>query len=245
MVQINFDLPSFFKRDDFYEDLLLDSLVTIERRLKAKEDPSLLLDALLSSINIYLENTCISKRSNVNQEISEKFSELRMQLTARVFGGKIKNKRRAIAIGLFVEGLIFYGLPRLPAIQATAKWLKIGVSTIRGFNEAYRNSYSADARRKQFNAYYYLSPNFYIVTDLFLNNGQFPYNHPKAKKAFESLEYVFFEKHAEISEERLELLKELEKNDEKRNERRKEEEKQEEIRREELLKEEEEEEEEG
>lgn len=53
-------------------------------------------------------------------------------------GKKLETDRKTKAIGLLVEGLIHFGMPRKPAIQAVSKKLNVSETSVRVGNELFR-----------------------------------------------------------------------------------------------------------
>jgi len=172
-----------FESDSWFEQMYAQSLNTLlHQHLKFHPDePAFLLFKLLSCTKTYLEGWYFEDRNEVRDLIVSEFEEIELILKTSLIGKKIEQRGKETAIGEFVETLVFYGMPRLPAIKATKEWLGLGQSTVRTYNENYRKNRC----NNHMGEVVLFSAEAEIMRQHIRANPDFPMEHPKAKKAFE------------------------------------------------------------
>jgi hypothetical protein len=173
-VNVNYEDP------DWIEQVFLESLHSTLAEYERKGNPANLLRYLLIATDHYLESKAIETKSPAANEIYDIFSVLQTILVNDALGNKIKTHKNSLAIGECIEGLKYFGMPRLPATHAVSKWLGIGVSTARIHNEAYRKQYPGRFIGGANAISIYRDKMLEYINE----NPNFPLDHPKAKKAF-------------------------------------------------------------
>lgn len=145
--------------------------------------PAIIFEDYIETITRYLVSK-IDEDSSQNEEFQNLISALSKKLTSICIGSRLETDHLTMTLGFIVEGLIFYGMPRKPAIIATADWLKVSPSTVRTANEKYR---SRDLSRLDFHIQCRTNRMIIKVRDYILSNPSFPMAHPKALSAFTDL----------------------------------------------------------
>lgn len=178
-----------YDSDTYFEQIFLDSLniLTYHHHKFHKDEPAFLLFKLLNCTKYYLANLYKNGKNETREKLIVYFEEIERILKQDLIGKKIEQRAKETAIGEFVEGLIYYGMPRLPAIKATKNWLSLGQSTVRTYHENYRKG-GAIKHMEQCIAY---SSEAEIIRGYLKENTHFPFDHPKAKKAFNKLKYNY------------------------------------------------------
>lgn len=173
---------------DWSERLYLQNLKNIELYLnKDGHGYAGVLEDLLDDTVEYLGRLADTP---INSEIIEKFNEIKTALYEQFLKDKTEKFSQAIAIGQFIEALIFYGMPRRPAIEATAEWLSIGISTARTHNELFRKTYSHLETHATLN----MSAGQKHIFKQLDRIEHFPRFHPKAGGAIEGVNAFYLKK---------------------------------------------------
>lgn len=154
--------------------------------------PIYVLEGLLSVTLGYLDYSSIIDDKDIDSEIVLTFMKLKEFFNQTILKSQSETFEKSMAIGQFIEALIYHGLPRIAAIEATAKWLDIGKSTVRTHNENFRKSYGYREDRG-LKLIFYIS----LMYEKINNSNNFYTVHPKAKKAFEETK-KFYEERIEI-----------------------------------------------
>lgn len=137
----------------------------------------------IDAITHYLVSK-ISEDNTQSEEFKNLIVLLSKELTSSCIGGKLKTDHLTMTLGYIIEGLIFYGMPRKPAIIATSKWLSCSPSTVRIANEKYR---SRPLAKLSFFIQSRTNRMAIKVNEYILSKPNFPFEHPKARSAFINL----------------------------------------------------------
>lgn len=176
---------------DWHAEDYLATLNKIREELEQEkpENPTVLLHNLISATFIYFSIDASEKNTPISESIQDAFGYLNIILKDKAIGKKIKTDNNSMAIGLLVEGLVYFDMPRIAAIEATKDWLDLGQSTVRIHSELYRRRSPAHALKDSpvFEIHFQLSSYKRIIREYINNTPDFPHTHPKAKKAFLSL----------------------------------------------------------
>ncbi len=169
-----------YEDEDWPEKDFLTSLNHLLEVASKDGTPVYVLEGLLSVTSMYLEFSNITDDKKLHADIVEKFGILKSFSKEIALKSKLETFEKSMAIGQFIEILIYHGLPRIAAIEASAEWLEIGKSTARIHNENFRKIFDGrdDRGRKLIR---YIS----LMYEQIKKEHAFPSKHPKSKKAFE------------------------------------------------------------
>lgn len=176
------------------KEKLADILIKMKEEVSAgKKDPIILLHSMLVKFELYFLGEAFNSKLPIDEKLADAYQSLRHDLEQEAFGNKLTHKLNDLLIGEFIEELFFFGLPRKAAIEAAAKWLGVGEKTVRDANVLFRRTYPDNIRpspgsRQSDNLLLFLGEqvDIYAMFEM-LQKPNFPYDHPKARKAFEDL----------------------------------------------------------
>lgn len=156
-------------------------LLSIYSQCERNDNPAKLLNSLLTCTFWHLENNYMENPTELKEKILNTYQTLQIHLENQTIKGKIKTHDKNMAIGKIIHDLNFLGMPRIAAIKATAKWLNIGESTVRTYNENYRLAYP------NLKTEFALKLSSYNrdIKKMIEENPDFPCDHVKAKSSFE------------------------------------------------------------
>lgn len=166
------------------EALLLKILEEIEKS-KDVEHSAVLLEKLFEILGIYFKTKAHEEGTLVLKGIQEKFSSVAALFRQK---DKLTKNVRVQAVGQFVEALFHFGMPRVQAIPAVAKWLPYGGdSSVRDANKAYRKKGDLLAKTPNFEYRLLSSPHMPAFIEWFGKYKKFPTSHSTAEKAFQKM----------------------------------------------------------
>ena len=175
-----------------FEEDFLNNLVMYFKNAQRGDRPEMITYMLLRDFERLLD--IYSPESEL---LAQALDNLKPQIFEYLFSSDIFTKRLApeisgMAKGHLVEALIYFGMPRKPAIEAIAKWLDAGESTIRTHNEQYRLKTKGVINDNNFEELFLKNP---AVRNIILEAEEsrcFPCDHPKAKRAYGDIKKLLF-----------------------------------------------------
>lgn len=175
--------------DDFYpETSFTESLERILELFVSEKTSDLeVIQLILSDTKSYLEHRAGNVRHPATGRLSELFDVIYSFLVVSYFDKKTAATNKNISLGAFIELLFYCGMPRVHAIPAVAKWQKMPARTARAANEIFRKRHSGIiADKNRFKAHIMFGK--YRDTHLSWRQvyGEFPCEHPKAKRAYQA-----------------------------------------------------------
>lgn len=191
--------------DDFYPEALFSESLenTFSLFLSQKSSDLEALTQVLSATHSYLEHRAGNVQNPATERLHEIFRAIYYSLAVPYFDKKRATENNTMALGGFIELLIYFGMPRLPAIEAVSAWQKISKTKARKANEVFRSRYlDIIADKNRFKAHIMFGK--YRDTHLSWQGalGKFPCDHPKAKNAYQAayelIEMDIFSKSTEI-----------------------------------------------
>ncbi len=178
-----------YQDEDWAEKDFLVSLNHLLDVASKNGTPVYVLEGLLSVTSMYLEFSNITEDKKLHADIVEKFQILKSFSKEIALKSKLETFEKSMAIGQFIEILIYHGLPRITAIESSAEWLAIGKSTARIHNENFRKIFDhRDDRGRMLIRY------ISLMYEQITKESSFPSKHPKAKKAFEKTREYYQER---------------------------------------------------
>jgi len=203
--------------DDFYPEALFSESLenTFGLFLSQKSSDLEALTQVLVATHSYLEHRAGNVQNPATDRLHEIFRTIYYSLIVPYFDKKRATENNTMALGAFIELLIYSGMPRLPAIEAVTAWQKISKTKVREANQAFRRRYADIIPDKnRFRGHIMLGRYRDIHLSWQETYGAFPCEHPKAKKsyqaAYELIEVDIFEKVSErLNQMKLENGKEL------------------------------------
>jgi len=154
-----------------------------------------ILIELLSCTDYFLKNFLANKHNESRKNIYKNFCEARSVIEQFPVIKKFEDTQiKSMEIGEFIEGLIYYGMSRKPALEAVSKWLRMGESTVRTYNEEYRNCFDL---KKDGNLNFIVPAQIFYgpyrdgIKRLIETSGEFPNDHVTASSAFKNLEKLY------------------------------------------------------
>lgn len=175
--------------DDWAEKDYLTSLNHLYEVANNGGNSIYVLEGLLSVTGLYLECANIKSQKEIHAEIIRKFTILKHYTKDVVLKSKIETFDHAMAIGQFVELLISHGLPRLHSIEASAKLLGLGKSTVRIHNENFRKVFG-HMENKGLKLIGYIK----IMNERIKDATHLPSDHVKSKIAFNKTKAYYDER---------------------------------------------------
>ncbi len=169
------------------EALLLKILEETEKS-KDVERSAVLLERLFEILSVYFKTKAHEEGTLELKKIQEKFSSVSAIFKQE---NKLNKNAKVQAVGLLVEALLHFGMPRVQAIQAVAKWLPYGGdSYVRDANQAYRKKGGVLAKSQNFESSFRSSPHMPAFIDCFSKHKKLPTSHPTAEKAFQKMHEI-------------------------------------------------------
>lgn len=184
--ELNDRLVIDIRDPDFMEVEYLANLRAILDDIQAGSNPNKQLHCLLRATAHLLDRHQAQAPTEIRTESYKKFIQIKHLLMGGLLDKKLERHFLDMATGQFIQGLMHFGMPRDPAIKATAKWLCKGHSTIRTYHEKYKKEY-AENFVTEANLLILIPFSRQIIWDLIENNDNFPCDHVKAKPSFEKL----------------------------------------------------------
>ncbi len=165
--------------DDSPQQAFLTQITAISKSYAEDESAAKLLNDLLISTVYYLQDMYVENPTAIQKKLYDEYSDLVINLREQTIDHKLKTHDRGMAIGKIINDLNYLGMPRIAAVEAVAKWLKIGKSTARTHNEKYRKAH-ANLTPEHTLTY---SPYNSEIKGMLLKCRSFPFDHAKAKLA--------------------------------------------------------------